>query len=177
MTTPKLRYQVAASLDGFVAPLDGSADWLSGYGAGEYDRFIATIGGIIMGRRGFETELTMGDWAYGHLPVVVMSRGEIEKLPPGVALGRDPAGALAALRARVAGGDIWLYGGGTIAGAFLDAGLIDRVEVTTVPVVLGAGRSLFAGASHAHKLGLLESRTSGSTVTSAYKLAPTHETP
>ncbi len=63
MTTPKLRYQIAASLDGFIAPLDGSTDWLAGYGAGKYDRFIATIGGIIMGRRGFETELTMGDWA------------------------------------------------------------------------------------------------------------------
>jgi dihydrofolate reductase len=168
MATPLLRYQVAASLDGFIAPLDGSADWLSGYGAGDYHRFIATIGGIIMGRRGYETELTMGDWAYDQLPVMVMSRGEIEKLPPGVALGRDPAGALAALRARVAGGDIWLYGGGTIAGVFLDAGLIDRVEITTVPVVLGAGRSLFAGASHAHTLILRESGALGSAVTSIY---------
>jgi dihydrofolate reductase len=40
-------------------------------------------------------------------------------------------------------GDLWIVGGGNVASQFADAGLLDEVAVTIVPVVLGAGKPLF----------------------------------
>jgi dihydrofolate reductase len=170
MADPLIRYNVAQSLDGYIAPLDGSVDWLSGSSGGSsYTDFIQTIGGIVMGRAGFETELSFGPWGYGHLPVLVMTKRALGDPPQGVVTAAgDPRPALAALKARVSRGDIWLYGGGLVAGVFLDAGLIDRIEVTTLPVVLGAGRGLFAGAKTTQRLTLVESRADGSTLQSVY---------
>jgi dihydrofolate reductase len=157
------------SLDGFISPLDGSTAWLSSSSGGEeYANFVAGIGGIIMGRRGYETELTFGAWGYGHLPVVVVTRGTIAGLPEGVELAGNPMSALMVLKANMRKGDIWLYGGGTVAGSFLDEELIDRVEVTMLPVVLGTGRSLFSGAHGIHKLQLLEHRTESGVITNTF---------
>ena len=97
------------SLDGFIAPLDGSVDWLSDLADGSgFTAFLATIGGIIMGRRGFDTERT---WAYDSIPVTVMTTQTIDAKPSSVETAKgDPATALAPLRARVRFGDIWLFG-------------------------------------------------------------------
>jgi dihydrofolate reductase len=39
--------------------------------------------------------------------------------------------------------DLWVVGGGNVASQFADQGLIDQVEITVVPVVLGSGEPLF----------------------------------
>lgn len=170
MADPRVRYSVAMSIDGFIAPPDGSVDWLTGSSGGSgYFDFIRAIGGIVMGRDTFETELGFGPWGYDELPVMVMTHRPIEDRPGGVLTASgDPSPALAALKAQVKQGDIWLCGGGVVAGAFLDAGLIDQVEVTTIPVALGAGRSLFAGAAGLRRLTLTDSHVSGSVIQSVY---------
>jgi len=172
-----VRYHVAASLDGFISPLDGSVDWLTGAAGGDgFAKFFETIGGIVMGRNGFETELGFGNWSYSHIPVLVMTHRPIDNQPEGVEIAAgDPAPALLAPRARVERGDIWLFGGGRAAGSFLEAGLIDRIEITTIPVVLGSGRGLFAGTGSLRQLKLLHSGMEGPFVHSVYlPMAPSY---
>ena len=171
MARPLVRYQVAVSLDGFIASADGSFDWLMEFPPGpSFGDFLSGIGELMMGREAFETERRMGPWGYADRAVLVMTNRPIADMPPGVEMAAgDPAPALERLRTRVARGDIWLYGGGVLAGRMLEAGLIDRVELATVPVAIGTGRPLFAGARSAQKLQLVETRTEGPLLWSVYQ--------
>jgi dihydrofolate reductase len=113
-----------------------------------------------MGRLTFETVLSFADWPYGTTPVVVLSR-TLATLPPGIpASVTVTAEAPAELAARLgAAGMRRLYvdGGETIR-AFLAADLIDEITLTTIPVLLGAGRPLFAPGTPELALELVASR-------------------
>lgn len=171
MAAPLVRYQVAVSLDGFIASEDGSVDWLMDFPPGpSFPDFLASIGGLMMGRDSFETDLKFGPWSHGDKATLVMTNRPIANPPPRVeSAAGDLVPALAKLRARVTQGDIWLYGGGVLAGQMLGAGLIDRVELATVPVVVGKGRPLFAKATSVRRLHLVETRTEGPLLWSVYE--------
>jgi dihydrofolate reductase len=162
-----VRYQVAISLDGFIAPKDGSADWLNPYGkvAGEVvGPWMKQIGGIVMGRATYDQGQAMGGGMWGGTPTLVMtSRALPRKKAEELEAADNMDDGLKRLKARVAKGDIWLFGGGRTAGRFLAAGLVDMIELTTVPVVLGAGRTLFDGVSveETFELAAVEQRALG----------------
>lgn len=155
VSRPLVRYYVAVSLDGFIAPLDGSVEWFEQARAGDgpsgqpglgYAEFVEQIGGLILGRDTFETELGFGPWSYDAIPAVVMTHRPIPSPPSNVvAASGDPVTALEALKKRVQRGDIWLLGGGVLAGQLLDAGAIDTIEMSILPISLGSGRTLFGG--------------------------------
>ena len=148
-----VRYHVAVSLDGFIAPRDGSTDWLEPYGKvamGFIGPWMKQIGGIIVGRATYDQSIGMGGWMWGKTPALVMTTRPIEQGPQTIhAHNGDPAAGLAKLRQRMSEQDletdIWLFGGGVTAGLFLKHNLIDLVELAVVPVALGEGRPLFSG--------------------------------
>jgi dihydrofolate reductase len=144
-----VRYQVAVSIDGFIASKDGSAEWLSPYGKaawGFIEPWTKQIGGIVVGRATYDQSTGAGGWMGGKMPALVMtSRPLTKKQPASVETSDDPAKGLEQLCARMPSGDIWLFGGGVTAGSFLKHNLIDLIEVAVVPVVLGEGKPLFAG--------------------------------
>jgi len=138
---------IATSLDGFIARQDGALDWLPADG-GEphgYDEFIATVDALVIGRKTFETVLTFDTWPYGSKPVIVLStRPAALRAPAGAVcevMSGTPHEIVARLSAR---GMKHLYvdGGVTIQG-FLEAGLIQRLIITRIPVLLGNGIPLF----------------------------------
>jgi dihydrofolate reductase len=143
---------IATSLDGFIARLDGALDWLPADG-GEphgYDEFIATVDAIVMGRKTFETVLGFDAWPYGPKPVVVLSsRPSTLKAPEGVPcemMTGTPQEIVARLTQR---GMKHLYiDGGVTIQRFLEAGLIQRLIITRIPVLLGSGIPLFGPLSH-----------------------------
>ena len=153
---PRVRYYAAQSLDGYLAEADQSIDWLTGYTGhpaagepldGDFERFSAGIGAWVMGARTAEFLVAEGaPWAPAGVPVWVLTHRDLP-VPDGVRLSSRPVPEL--LREEVlpaAGGrDVWIVGGGPVAQAAADAGLLDTVEVTVVPVVLGAGVPLFSG--------------------------------
>jgi len=147
-----VRYHVAVSLDGFIAPPDGGAEWLEPYGKvamGFIGPWMKQIGGIIVGRATYDQSIAMGGWMWGKTPSLVMTSRPVEQGPQTVHThSGHPAEGLASLRARMATQDletdIWLFGGGVTAGLFLKHNLIDLVELAVVPVALGRGRPLFA---------------------------------
>jgi dihydrofolate reductase len=148
MPTPEVKASVfiATSLDGFIARANGDLDWLPPGGGEEhgYEAFIATVDALIIGRRTYETVLSFDTWPYGGKPVYVLSTSALAPAPPGAVvehLSGAPAEIVAQLAARGVG-HVYVDGGITIQG-FLQAGLIQRLIITRIPVLLGAGIPLF----------------------------------
>jgi dihydrofolate reductase len=144
----------ATTLDGFIADEHDSLSWLFSQEQRDtdaplaYAAFIADIGAIAMGR-------TTYDWVVDHLaeqgeqwpyamPAWVFTHREAEPFA-GADLrftAADVPTVHAEMVAAAAGKDLWVVGGGDLAGQFADAGLLDQVIVQIAPVTLGAGRPL-----------------------------------
>jgi dihydrofolate reductase len=141
----RLRYGVAASLDGFIAGPSGEYDWIVMDPAIDFGALFEEFDTAVMGRRTYEVLTAQGgDGAMPGLDVVVFSRTLPRSARPGVRIvDDDPGEVVAALKAKP-GRDIWLYGGGILFRSLLDAGLVDTVEVAVIPVLLGAGVPLLA---------------------------------
>lgn len=137
---------VGVSLDGFIARADGGLDFLPA-GGGElhgYDAFMATVDALVIGRKTYETALAFDAWPYGEKPVFALSARPLAPAPPGAVVERmsgAPADIMKRLEAR-GFRHIYVDGGITIQ-RFLQAGLIDRLIITRVPVLIGAGTPLF----------------------------------
>ncbi len=170
---PRLRYYVAASLDGCIATPDGGVDWLRPYQQHDYGfrTFMAEIGGAFLGRATFDKSLALGPWPLRSTPTVVMTSRPLQDAPDGVEPREgDVAAAYQHLAARVAEGDIWLLGGGGLAAQCLDAGLLDEVELYAMPVVLGDGLPLFGRTQRPIDLRLVTSTPlAGGVVRSIYR--------
>ena len=142
-------YMFAMSLDGFIARPDGSFGWLDEFPAdAEFDfpAFEASVTGIVMGRASYDMTRRGGEWPYARWPVVVATHRPPADLPEGVeTIGGAPADMQARLRKMGAAGRIWMFGGGALARQFMEAGLLDTVEVGIIPVLLGAGIPAFGG--------------------------------
>ena len=137
---------VGTSLDGFIARANGALDFLPP-GGGEphgYDEFMATVDALVIGRKTFETVLAFDTWPYGKKPVFVLSTHELAPAPPGAVvehMSGEPAEIVSQLATRGIQ-HIYVDGGITIQ-RFLHAGLIQRLTITRVPVLIGAGIPLF----------------------------------
>jgi dihydrofolate reductase len=138
---------IGTSLDGFIARKNGDLDFLPP-GGGEphgYNEFIATVDTIVIGRKTFETVLTMKPWPYGNKRVVVLSSRPIDfsAVVGGVVeqMSGSPAEIVSKLTASGAH-HLYVDGGITIQN-FLRAGLIQHLTITRVPVLIGDGIPLF----------------------------------
>ncbi len=136
----RVRYQVAASLDGFIAAPDGKTDWIPMDPDIDFGALFAQFDTLLLGRRTFE-----GMGGQGQSPgmkTVVVSRTLKAADYPGVTIvGDGLAEAVTALKAQP-GKDIWLFGGGELFRSLASLGLVDRVEVAVIPVLLGGGTPL-----------------------------------
>lgn len=150
-----VRFYVATSLDGFIADGEGSVEWMAPFDARlyGYDRFIADIGALIMGRRTFELIRATGEeWPYRGKPVFVLSSQSLGPMPAGVAIAaRGLWDGLQQARKATAR-DIWIVGGAVTMQSALDDGLVDIMELFLVPVLLGTGLSLLNDLSRRPKL-------------------------
>jgi dihydrofolate reductase len=152
----KTQYYTASSLDGFIATEDDSLEWLfplADLNDSSYPEFIAGIGALAMGSSTYQWMLRNSDlvatetgspWPYTQ-PVWVFTRRELP-----VVEGADirfVKGDVRQIHAemRVAAGEknIWIVGGGDLAGQFHDAGLLDELIVQIGSVLLGRGKQLF----------------------------------
>jgi dihydrofolate reductase len=163
---------VGMSVDGFIARLDGTFDFLSTAGGEEphgFEEFFATIDTIVMGRNTFEVVAAFPSWPFDRKRVVILSargvdhaRVKAERLEQ---MSGEPAEIVAKL---AASGSRHLYvDGGITVQRFLDAGMVDRLTITRVPMLIGAGIPLFSAvprdislrhiATHTYRTGLVKS--------------------
>ena len=158
----KITLHVVSSLDGFIARKDNSVSWMdvkSVYEAGvsispeEAATFVKAIDCYVLGSRTYEHALELG-WPYGNTPTVVVTRRE---WPPARKSVEFYSGNLATLvdeklapRFR----NIWLVGGAMLSQRFLELGLVDEINLTIAPVLLGEGLRLFDGSPTEQKWNL-----------------------
>jgi dihydrofolate reductase len=136
-----VRYNVAASLDGYIAGPSGEYDWIPDDPTVDFAAIFARVDTVLLGRRTYELVRDNPGPAWPpETRVYVFSRTLRPEDNPGVTIvGDDAAKIVAELRDEPGTGDIWLFGGGVLFGSLLAAGLVDRVEVTVVPMLLGGG--------------------------------------
>jgi dihydrofolate reductase len=173
---------IGTSLDGFIARQDGTFDFLP-EGGGEphgYNEFIASVDAIVMGRKTFETVLTMTPWPYGDKRVVVLSSKPLDF--SGVVGGKveqmsgSPEDIVSKLAA-TGGHHAYIDGGITIQ-RFLRAGLIQRLIITRVPVLIGEGIPLFGTLPHDILLRHIATKSYPSgLVSSEYEVADSKQNP
>ncbi len=147
----RTRYYTAATIDGFIADPDNSLDWLLESDSGEdrFGPFFAGIGAFAMGATTYEwmlrhTELVQWPQTYGEVPCWVFTHRDLPPFPgANVTFASGDIRPVHEAMVRAAqGADIWLVGGGELAGTFADHGLLDELIVGVAPVTLGAGAPL-----------------------------------
>lgn len=155
----RLRYGVATSLDGFIAGPNGEYDWIVPDPSIDFAAIWAQYDTLLMGRGTYEVAKARRAALSGSgQQWIVVSRTLKPEDCPGVTLiGSGVAEAVAALKAKP-GKDIWLMGGGMLFRSLLDAGLVDTVEISVMPVLLGSGIPLLPEGRRC-ELRLTESRT------------------
>lgn len=142
---------VGTSLDGFIARENDGLDFLPddpGEGHG-YQEFYDTVDVMIIGRRLYDVALGFGTWPYGPKPVFVLSTNELAPAPEGAVVERlsgTPAEVLAEVGSR--GFRHAYVDGGITIQRFLNAGLIQSLVITYVPVLIGRGIPLFGPLDH-----------------------------
>ena len=151
----RLRYQVATSLDGYIAGPNGEFDWIAMDPDIDFAALFAQFDTAVMGRKTFLATLQEGgSGAMPGLDVVVFSKTLRPAEYPAVSIvSSDPAGTVRSLKAKP-GKDIWLFGGGELFRTLLEAGLVDGVEPAVVPVLLGGGIPMLPTPASRTKLSL-----------------------
>lgn len=161
------QYYVASTIDGFIADDNDRLGWLLQFGfdtfQADYDEFMRAVGAIVMGATTYEYLLRVepNQWAYGSLPVWVLTT----RVLPGVAganirfYSGDVSGAHSEALDGADGKNVWVMGGGNVAAQFADAGLLDELLLTIVPVVLGSGKRLLPLAGATSPLELIDTTT------------------
>ena len=145
----RLRYNVAMSLDGYIADSHDAFDWILNDDTVDFAGLFARVDTIILGRRTYDVVRAHGDppWKPG-TRVFVVSRTLAPESKGGVTVvSGDPVAIASSLRRESGDGEIWLFGGGQLFAELLDGNQVDAVEVTIVPVLLGGGIPMLASIS------------------------------
>ena len=134
----RIRYQVACSLDGFIAGPNDDFDWIKPEPTYDFDALYAQFDTLLMGRRTYELVRGMSG-VFRDKRVIVASRSLKAEEHPDVEIVSDGLEArVRDLRAEE-GRDIWLFGGGDLFAQMLSWNLVDTVELAIIPILLGGG--------------------------------------
>jgi dihydrofolate reductase len=156
----KIILGLGISIDGYIARLDGTFDFLFMPKDFSMAEFFASIDTVIMGRKTYDVTKAQGEGGFGtKSKTYVLSR----TLPPGEREGKtfvnvSPQVLVEEIRQRK-GKDIWLMGGGEIARDFLKADLVEELHLGVVPVLLAEGLPLFPSGFPQRNFELIENKT------------------
>jgi dihydrofolate reductase len=141
----KVRYSVAATLDGFIADPDGGYDWIVMDDSIDFAAAFAEFDTFVMGRKTWDVSAqTEFVQMFGGKEVIVFSKTLTSPPHPGVKIvNTSPAQTVRELKQKP-GKDIWLFGGGSMFRTLSDAGLVDTVEIAIMPVLLSQGVPLIS---------------------------------
>lgn len=138
---------IAVSIDGYIARLDGSIDWLASvqqqgedYG---YAQFAASVDTLVLGRKTYDTALGFDAWPYAGKRCVVLTHASLTSRH-GEEFFNGGARALVEQLARAGARRVYVDGGAVIR-QFLAAQLIEDLTLSVIPILLGNGIPLFQG--------------------------------
>ncbi len=139
----RIRYQVACSLDGYIADVAGKTDWIVAEPAIDFGALFDQFDTLLMGRLTYEQLVTNSDGFWGKRVLVFSHTLRQEDHPHVTIIANDARSRLEQLRS-LPGKDIWLFGGGELFQSLLALGCVDTVEPAIIPILLGGGRPLLA---------------------------------
>lgn len=148
----KLSVFCGVSVDGFLARPNHALDFLDAGGQEShgFEEFYKSVDVLVIGRRTYEVVLTFGDWPYGKKPVIVLSSHPLDfsKVKGGSVeqMTGEPVEIVKQIKSR--GFEHAYIDGGITIQKFLASGCIDRLVITRVPVLIGAGIPLFGAVPH-----------------------------
>lgn len=165
---------IAMSLDGYIARLDGTFDWLLDVegdgGDNGYAAFYRTIGSVVMGRSSYESVLTIpGEFPYADRPTYVLSRSEQPPAPHVQFITENVATLIPRLK-QSSKGDVWILGGGQLVQSVIEQQLLDEIEVAIIPKVLGEGIPLFPKGTVPTLLKTIRTQTLGQIISIRYEV-------
>ncbi|MGE8645915.1 dihydrofolate reductase family protein [Acinetobacter vivianii] len=152
----KVQYFAASSLDGFIATKNDSLEWLFTLGEldnSSYPSFIKNVGALVMGSATYEWILnnaeevaaeTGSSWPYTQ-PAWVFSNRELPLIEGANVhfVQGDITPVYAEIQSIIGDKNIWIVGGGELAGQFYDANLLDELIIQIGSVTLAQGKPLF----------------------------------
>lgn len=177
----KTQYYGATSLDGFIADENNSVDWLTHGGPpaeSSYPEFIRQVGAIAMGSTTYEWILgylaeggedAPREWPYTQ-PCWIFTSRQLARVPNADIrfVHGDVRPVHAEMVEHAAGKNVWVAGGGDLAGQFHDHGLLDEFIIQVAPVTLGGGAPLFPRRIATPPLRLTTAQTCGAMVELRY---------
>ena len=134
----KIRYQVAASLDGYIAGPNHEIDWIFMDPDIDFAALFAQYDTFLMGRGTYEAATRMSQPMPGANTFVFSTTLRASAHPEVTIVPEATDEVMAEIRAQ-AEKDIWLFGGGRLFRSLLDAGHVDTVEIAVMPMLLGDG--------------------------------------
>lgn len=153
----KTQSYTASSLDGFLATEEDSLEWLFPLGnvkESSYPAFIADVGALAMDANTYAWMLrhseklaaeTGAPWPYTQ-PAWVFTHRSLPTALEGADIcftHGDVRAVHAQMRAASGPQNLWIVGGGDLAGQFYDAGPLDEIIVQLGAATLGKGKPLF----------------------------------
>ena len=182
----RILFDTATTINGWIADTDNSLAWLFAVDGGEHpDEGLFPTSATVMveGSTTYEWLLAESDllahpekWQefHGDKPTFVFTTRELP-VPAGadIRFVRGPvADVLPAIRAAAGDGDIWVVGGGDLAGQFFDAGMLDRIAISVAPVALDGGAPLFPRRVESDRLRLVSADKVGQFARLVYDVVP-----
>jgi len=157
----KIVYYVAISLDGFISGPGGDISRFDGKGNGvdKYLQDLQDFDTVIMGKNtyefGYDFGLEPGRLAYAHMQHYIFSSSlKFENQDESLHIKKLDLSEIKKIRQQ-SGTDIYLCGGGQLAGWLLDHQQIDILKIKLNPLILGSGISLFGDSIKSYGLELL----------------------
>lgn len=143
---PKASVFIGATVDGFIARANHELDFLPDTPEDHgYEEFMRSVDALVMGRNTYDKVLSFGSWPFGRKPVVVLSSRPIVLPEQADAVIERLAGSPQEVMEQLASRNwkhVYVDGGVTVT-RFLEAGLIQKLIITRVPVLIGTGIPLF----------------------------------
>ncbi|MCZ7666333.1 MAG: dihydrofolate reductase family protein [Chloroflexi bacterium] len=149
----RIRYQVACSLDGYIADMAGKTGWIVDEPTIDFGALFEQFDTLLMGRLTYEGLVKDADGFWGKTVLVFSHTLRQEDHPQVTVVSNDAQSILKQMRS-LPGKDIWLFGGGKLFQSLLALGCVDTVEPAIIPVLLGGGRPLLPTPSMKHMLTL-----------------------
>jgi dihydrofolate reductase len=134
----RVRYQVACSLDGYIAAPDGGYDWIVIDPDIDFAGMFAQYDTLLMGRATYELMKKNGETYPGKQTIVFSRTLKQEDHPDVIVVSDGLKEKIDELRA-LPGKDIWVFGGGLLFRSLLELGCVDTVEPAIIPIMLGRG--------------------------------------
>jgi dihydrofolate reductase len=139
--------QVATSIDGYIARLDGSIDWLpvpeeSGEDYG-YTKFFNSIEALVMGSTTYEQVLGFGDWPYPDKFSYILTSRDLSTTRTDVYFVKGGVEEVVEDVKKKGYKRVWLVGGGKVVASFMKRGLVSEYIIGVIPIILGSGISLY----------------------------------